>query len=987
MALKTPPARGRKSGAGAATAGLGDETSVGVRAKKKAKPAADSTAGAGEAAGETVAEALGVMPGMLGGKPRQTLPANANLLGSLPLAFLPRRSYQGMDLTTIQPGAYSPQQLLELLADAWPELSQALWNFQRLAASDWSFEVRTPDKSKDDPEGKAELDQILSRVNANWGGFDALIGQWVMCVVLQGACAGETVPNETVDDVWDLVAVQPWTIFFQRDTDQQFVALQWQPMTAATGGAANGQSGSMTGGTKPGVFDPTARPPSPSEILMTGGLLHGGFRRLNEVTFAYVPLDADVDDPYGRAPFASVLQLVVWDMQIIKDLRQWSHVNAFGRIDVKVIAEAAKAMMPPAVAANKKEARLWFKKYLEDIQSAYNNLNPDDTYVHFDNVEVSATDSSGKTFDVDKLIRVLERRVFRALKQLPILMGSNEGTTETWGTLQMEVYALGIANIQRTVASLIEKLLNVALRLRGRNSVVNFTFETLRATDRQREAAAEWQEMKNAAFARDQGWITQDEASIAVTGSEAVADAPNPDSSIAPDMPDQGSDHPAPAADAPAAEPADVPDPNDPNAEQGDDAQKAGADGAKGKGAGKKKPADEEDDDEKAAEEESDRWQRRSHPIRGLDAAPSRRPAASRRARPADSAPAPRAAASLAPRLDRHEREALGDALASAFAALAVERSKDDPPARAHRKPSTARKQARDDAKAAVADYFRASKPGRSRLDHIIDTHRSAATAGNKRTWPPLADAVRVILGAAASPAPRDIPREGMAAERLADEEHEALLLSLAKMLEADYPDGDQDLYRAILDARTAAYNLGGNEGLDALGLGGKGTFTLSNSDLLGKLETTARAQAKAIQGTSRSRLAGRIADGLVAGDTSDQIAEDVFGTVDSWADGYRAANIAQYETDGGYFSGSTELWNRCGVPSKVWVTTGDPDPGAGASGETPCRDNAYGSPVGIFDAFPSGDFFPPAHNACECDVQPEGDPSDAAADSPWLGD
>jgi 2'-5' RNA ligase len=1180
MALKRTTVRGRKAGlapAPASAAGGEDETSVEIRAKARPKKKAATVKPpvTDPEAGVTIAEALGVVPGMLGGKPRQTLPTNANVLGQLPWAYLPRRSYQSMDLTTLQVGAYSPQQLLELLADAWPELSQALSNIQRLAASKWKYDVRMPDQSKDDPEGKAELDQILGRVNVNWGGFDALINQWVMCVALQGACAGETVPNDDINDVWDIVTVQPWTIYFQRTLEQEYVAFQWQPMTIAAGtNGYNGISGSLTGGTQPGVFDPAAKAPSPSEIMSHGAIQHGGFRRLNEVTFAYVPLDADVDDPYGRAPFASVLQLVVWDMQMIKDLRQWSHVNAFGRIDVKVLAEAATAMMPPAVKANKKDARLWLKKYLEDIQQAYNNLNPDDTYVHYDNVEVGATDASGKTFDADKLIRVIERRIFRALKQLPILMGSNEGTTETWGTLQMEVYALQIANIQRTVSALITKLLNVALRLRGRNSIVTFEFETIRATDRQREAVAEWQEAKNAAFMRDQGWITQDEASIRVTGSEAVAEAPDPDPVIAPLQPDQG------AVSKPAAEPANVPDPNDPNAEQ-----KAGADGKKGEGsAGKEKQQDGTDEkkgqpaatkgrarvadsapapasrDEQAEEHTSptsapgfeqvfDSFEDLLHEL--LDPVAKREGDAEGDAEgdeaeaegqgytsamtafflPAEVAgqlaveggePAATLhltltylgetatitdpdklkevvaefAASQQPfdgqiagigrftsvpegakhpiyaSVDSPELSAFRQALAEAIDASGVatvdtthgftphitlayvdadaETPVDSVPAltlhfdsltcalsdeytdyalgggsdrvrgrrarqraalpaatyphaggvgsrtqaksdnektrHTHRPPSAKRKRAVRRIAAEVADYFADVRLSRKRLGHIIDTHRSPAVANNKRTWPPLASAVRAILDAHAAPAPADVEREGLCELRLNDEERDALLISIAAMLQADFADMDDRLYAIILDARQSGYNVGGQEGLEAMGLGHKGTFDLTNADIIGRLQITARGQVGRIQQTTRTRVAMRIADGLLAGDSESQIGDAINGVMDEWGD-FRAASIAEYEASSGYFSGSMTLWQRSGIPNKVWVTGPDPDPYAGATGEQPCRDNAYGSPVGIFESFPSGDYEPPAHNGCICDVQPEGDPSDSAAESPWLGD
>lgn len=546
----------------------------------------DKTSSDADLTPEAIAGALGVVPGLQGaqGKPRQTLPSNANVLGNMPWAFLPRRNYQDVDLSTLQSGAMSSQQLIELLADSWPEASQALWNFLRLGTLGWSYEVRTPDGTREDAEGKADLDRIVGRVNAEWGGMDAILEQWFMSTVLQGAAAGETVPNEDVTDVDDIVAVQPWTVYFQRDTEQKYVPYQWQPMLAA-GGQNFYQSGTygQTGLTP----DYAAKAPPPASLLLQNALNHGGFRLLNTLTFGYVGLDAPADDPYGRSPFAPVLQLVAWDVQFIKDLRQWSHVNAFGRIDVTVMAEAAIKLMAPNIAANPAERAKYLTQYLTDITSAYNQLNPDDTFVHFDAVQVKGHDSSGKTFDVDKLIRVLERRIFRALKQLPILMGSNEGTTETWGSIQMKVYAAGIASIQRVVASLAEKLLTVAMRIRGRTSVVKFKFDTLLAADRLSEAQSEAQEIRNAAAKRDQGWITQDDASIEVTGSKAVADAPQPDQMVAPNQPDQGADTPLVQQGEPGTEP--VPGKGAGKGTGGDEEPEPPEPGGKGsKGKGKK---------------------------------------------------------------------------------------------------------------------------------------------------------------------------------------------------------------------------------------------------------------------------------------------------------------------------------------------------------------------------------------------------------------
>ena len=49
-------------------------------------------------------------------------------------------------------------------------------------------------------------------------------------------------------------------------------------------------------------------------------------------------------------------------------------------------------------------------------------------------------------------------------------------------------------------------------------------FEAPRANDRMKDTQADAAEAQLSAFLRDQGWITQDDASIRVTGSKAVAD-------------------------------------------------------------------------------------------------------------------------------------------------------------------------------------------------------------------------------------------------------------------------------------------------------------------------------------------------------------------------------------------------------------------------------------------------------------------------------
>lgn len=880
--------------------------------------------------------------GLLKGAPRQTLPTNANVLGALPWAFLPRRQYQDLDLTSLTPGAYSPQQMMELLADAWPDVGLALWNWMRLCAAEWEYTVRSPDNTTEDEGGKKLLDALVDRLNPHFGGFEAILQQWTMTTSLEGACAGETIPTPDIDGVEDLVAVQPWTIYFQRDLLQHMIPFQWQPMLAAGGAAAMAQVGTYP--TNPGtdvvVPDPTASSPSTAELLIMRALDHGGFRRLNPFTFAYVPLDTQVDDPYGRMPFAPILQLIAFDAQLLKDLRQWSHVNAFGRIDVKIVAESAEKLMPPNIRQNYAERAKWFQQYLTEVQAAFNGINPDDSYIHWDNVEVGSTESAGQTFNVDDLIRIVERRMFRALKQLPILMGSNEGTTETWGTLQMEVYALGIQSVQRTVAKCAEHLLNAALRLMGSPSRCHFEFKALRATDRLKLAIAEKQEIQNEAAKRDEGWQTQDEASQTVTGSKAVVQkGPEVDPLAAnsaagggqPNVANGGADE------QPAA--------GDEEPEAKGDKPEADTDAASGKDA---KPADAD------------------------ESKPPKKAGKPSKPKPPQSGKKPPKDESKPQRLRQKSGENVLQSSGSAGwtkSGLTRSISHNSPPIPPERLALV------ESLRGQMAAHFRAAKVSADLLRSISNLHASRARA----------------LGETGS----RITESGT----LTDDERAALVASIAVMLARAFPAGDAQLTALLVEARLAAWNAGGQAALRRLEIreadnSGHRTFALTNAALLHRNKQTTAKHVAGIQHTTRLTLARVLASDLEAGDDEDHIAADVEATLAQMADAgqdedghdvrSRAALIASYEIGDAWGEASVETWGRNGVDQKVWTTNGHPDPG---SAEKPCQDNEDAGAIPITDSFPSGADWPPEHPGCYCQADAVTPDDYEAPDAPWTGD
>ncbi len=410
---------------------------------------------------------------------RQTQPANA--LAGFGWSWIPRRAAHTADPAMIDVRRYSAQQMLDLLADVSPDTSLALWNVLRLAGGQYDLQAKTLDESEVDERAQTVLDELVGRINQRHGGLESLIDQWLYTLFLQGALAAELVISESLREIDDIIAVQPYAIQFKRDNEQV---------------------------SRPYAQDKNSQ-----------------WKALNENLFWYVPLDAPPDDPYGRAPAAPAIGEVMFGFQMMVDLKRALHTNAWGRLDVSVLYEMLANAAPQSIRGNADQLWTWVNARLTDIQSQYNSLEPDDTFVHLDLVKVDSIDSSGKMLQIAPLLRVMELRTIRALKQLPVLMGSNEGTTETHGTVQFEIYAAGIEALRNKIDWLIEQMLTQALNILGVQAVVAMEWDDLRTTDRLKDAQAEALEIENEANKVLHGWQTDEDAAMAITGHEPTGTA------------------------------------------------------------------------------------------------------------------------------------------------------------------------------------------------------------------------------------------------------------------------------------------------------------------------------------------------------------------------------------------------------------------------------------------------------------------------------
>ncbi len=385
--------------------------------------------------------------------------------------------WQRLDLDRDTWGKASPDQLISLLINVSPEASRATWDWLRLVNSGHEIIATKPGTVDQDERAQKVLDAFIDRLEANHGSFKAIAGRLFMGALTRGAFFAELVLDERGRVPLDLVTPDPATVRFKlvpvRDRGMVWMPGQWQ---------------------------------------------NGKFVVFDVPTVSYMALDPEMDSPYGRPMLAPALFPTVFLIGVLHDLRRVIAQQGYPRTDVIVKLEKLR----DAYSEMKdEEFEEMVDALIATVKSEMARLEPDDTFVHTDPVEVSrasgAVDASSMS-GAAAIIEALERMATRALKSMPLLMGSSEGVAEANANRQWEIFAAGVGTVQHYAEALLGRLLTLALQAQGVVADVKVRFAEVRAAEELRDAQTFLAKLRGAELAERLGYYTADEAAEHATG-------------------------------------------------------------------------------------------------------------------------------------------------------------------------------------------------------------------------------------------------------------------------------------------------------------------------------------------------------------------------------------------------------------------------------------------------------------------------------------
>lgn len=346
-------------------------------------------------------------------------------------------------------------QVYRFLRDAIPDVSDAIWTWKRLCQTGYDIEVMRA--SSDVAKRRAErlLRELDERVNGGDRGMDGLLDVFLGSLFTYGAAALEIVLSQSRETIVDVVPVDVWTVRFRRE---------------------NG-------------------------ALLPYQVHDGEEIALPRERFIYVGMDRDGTNPYGRSMLRSIPFVVKIQQRLMEDMAKATHNAGWSKLHVTYAPEERQR----GESAEGYERRIGGN--FEALRSKLSGLETDQNLVTYDNVRVAVVQGNQSAQVFYENHKAIEEQVITGMHLMPILLGRNYGTTETYGTAQFEIVNRQVETVNRSVKRILERLYNFELALMWGEAEARVHMRTNRTVDVLKEATARSKEIANAAALRDQGFV------------------------------------------------------------------------------------------------------------------------------------------------------------------------------------------------------------------------------------------------------------------------------------------------------------------------------------------------------------------------------------------------------------------------------------------------------------------------------------------------
>ena len=202
-------------------------------------------------------------------------------------------------------------------------------------------------------------------------------------------------------------------------------------------------------------------------------------------TVNYLPLNSDVNSPFGKPYLLAAIFPAVWQLMLLKDIRDVLRTQVSPFMHVKIDTER----MLEIAGGDEKVALERSIKSRNDAIEQWANKSADTAVGSGDEVSYEIISGLNRTtFDTDPIVKMLNRDIASGTNTMPVFLGHNEGTTETHADVQWLIQTAFLRSILRETGNALTSDLNLMVTAKGVRGEVYLKLLEMNAIERLREA-------------------------------------------------------------------------------------------------------------------------------------------------------------------------------------------------------------------------------------------------------------------------------------------------------------------------------------------------------------------------------------------------------------------------------------------------------------------------------------------------------------------
>lgn len=203
-------------------------------------------------------------------------------------------------------------------------------------------------------------------------------------------------------------------------------------------------------------------------------------------TIQYLPLNSDVNSPFGKPFLLAAIFPAVWQLMLLKDIRDVLRTQVSPFVHVKVDTEKLVEIAGGDPTLGLELA----KKARDSAIDQWHQKGPDTAVGSGD--EVTYEIISGMTRMhmgmLDPIITMLNSQISSGVNTMPLFLGHHDGTTETNADVQWLIQTAFLRSVIRQLSTALTADFNTINQAAGIGGEVIFTLLEMNAMERLREA-------------------------------------------------------------------------------------------------------------------------------------------------------------------------------------------------------------------------------------------------------------------------------------------------------------------------------------------------------------------------------------------------------------------------------------------------------------------------------------------------------------------